>query len=218
MGFAALNPSLYEGESLHCDRSARNDPTRAAAQVGSPTGRIVTHHSLKEGLLHVYGVETSTGGHTVPQLIEQVLGLEYEHWGKTLKLDDVSNMLQAIKNGVAQLTLVGGTGSRAADAVLIAADPFYGRDIDPPRVQRALERLFPGSGDGLAAPEPDLIGEHHVAEKHTQAFGDLVRALRGDYLAACEKAGMEADVALLERGARALGGGDAGEGDSEAEA
>jgi len=36
MGFAALNPSLYERESLHCDDSVRNSPTWVATQVGPP--------------------------------------------------------------------------------------------------------------------------------------------------------------------------------------
>jgi len=36
MGFAVLNPSLYERESLHCDDSVRNSPTWVATQVGPP--------------------------------------------------------------------------------------------------------------------------------------------------------------------------------------
>ena len=36
MGFAALNPSLYQRESLQCDRSVRNDPARVATWAGSP--------------------------------------------------------------------------------------------------------------------------------------------------------------------------------------
>jgi hypothetical protein len=36
MGFAALNPSLYERELLQWDRSARNGPAWVAAQAGPP--------------------------------------------------------------------------------------------------------------------------------------------------------------------------------------
>jgi tetratricopeptide (TPR) repeat protein len=60
--------------------------------------------------------------------------------------------------------------------------------------------------EGLALVTP-------FAERHPQAFGDLVRGLGQDYIQACEKAGWEPDAALLERAARALGvdggGGDA---------
>jgi hypothetical protein len=75
-----------------------------------------------------------------------------------------------------------GLGSPEAGAALIAADPFYqsARDIDPPRVQRALERLFPGSGDGSAALEPDLIGERHVAEVATGALVDVCLSWAGE--------------------------------------
>jgi len=33
---AWLNPSLYQRESLQCDRSVRNDPARVATWAGSP--------------------------------------------------------------------------------------------------------------------------------------------------------------------------------------
>jgi hypothetical protein len=36
MGFAALNPSLYERESLQCDRSVRNGPAQVATWAGPP--------------------------------------------------------------------------------------------------------------------------------------------------------------------------------------
>src|SRR5262249_49403887 len=96
---------------------SRLSPDGAAGQL-PPSGALV--QAIESGddydrplalqmaaLLHVYGVETGAGGHTVPRLIDRILGLEYEHWDKTLKLDDGSNMRQAIKNGIAQLTLVG---------------------------------------------------------------------------------------------------------------
>ena len=45
------------------------------------------------------------------------------------------------------------------------------------------------------------------AERHAAAFGGLVLALCQDYLTACDKAGIDPDMALLERVARALGAG-----------
>src|ERR1700733_13424381 len=63
-----LNPSLYEQESLHCDRSERNDPARAAARAGSPTGRIVTHRS-REGLLFV--ARSPVGSSSRPEWLKE---------------------------------------------------------------------------------------------------------------------------------------------------
>jgi hypothetical protein len=36
MGFAPLNPSLYQRELIDCDGSERNGPARAAARAGPP--------------------------------------------------------------------------------------------------------------------------------------------------------------------------------------
>jgi hypothetical protein len=56
------------------------------------------------------------------------------------------------------------------------------------------------AGEGLAAIVP-------FAERHAQAFVGLARTLGQIYRTACENAGIEPDMALLERGARALGAG-----------
>ena len=68
-------------------------------------------------------------------------------------------------------------------------------------------------GDAAAVARDGLAAIMPFAERHAQAFGDLARALAQIYLTACEKAGIEPDVALLERVGRALGGGDAVEED-----
>jgi hypothetical protein len=128
-------------------------------------------------LLHAYGVDAGPGGHTVARLLDLVLGLEYEHWGKILKLYQPGNLRpnlgEAVRHGVAQLTLVDGVAT--ADAALIGADPFYraATDINVPDVQRVLERLFPRADGGIAPLEPDLIGEHHVAEVTDAALLDV---------------------------------------------
>jgi hypothetical protein len=64
---------------------------------------------------------------------------------------------------------------------------------------RAAER----HGDAAAVAREGLTAIVPFAERHTRAFGDLARALSQDYLAACEKAGTEPDMALLGRVARA---------------
>jgi len=45
-GFASLNPSLYERESLHWDRSVRNGPAPGGHPGRAADRRIVTHRSL----------------------------------------------------------------------------------------------------------------------------------------------------------------------------
>ncbi len=92
------------------------------------------------------------------------------------------NLSQAIRRGVAQLTLIDGVDTRAIGAALISGDPFYreATDINVSDVQRALGLLFPGAGDGLSALEPDLIGEHHVAEVTNAGLLDVSLAWAGD--------------------------------------
>ena len=65
---------------------------------------------------------------------------------------------------------------------MIERDPLFrnARDIDVPRVRRALSLIFPGESDGLAGLEPDLIGEHHVADVATDALVDACIAWSGD--------------------------------------
>jgi tetratricopeptide (TPR) repeat protein len=115
-------------------------------------------------LLHVHGVDTERR-HGMAHLLDLILGLEYEHWDKALKIADQPIWQAAVKNGVARVTLVGGVDSERA-AALIAGDPLFreARDIDVPSARRMLSLIFPGADGGLDALEPDLIGEHHVLE------------------------------------------------------
>ena len=119
-------------------------------------------------LLHVAGVDAE--GHPgVAGLLNKVLGLEYEYWDKALQIGGQPNWQAAVKNGVAQVTLVGAVESAQGAAELIKRDPLFdtARDIDVPRVRHKLSLILPGENDGLAALEPDLIGEHHVLEVMT---------------------------------------------------
>ena len=125
-------------------------------------------------LLHVAGVEASGGERKTAGLLSRILGLEYEYWDKTLGIAEQPNWQHAIKNGVACATLVGGVESAERAEGLIALDPFFDavRDIDRPRALDALRRLFPAENGGLAALEPDLIGEHHVLSVLSESLVD----------------------------------------------
>jgi hypothetical protein len=126
-------------------------------------------------LLHVAGVDAD-GRQGVAGLLNRILGLEYEYWDKALQIGGQSNWQTAVKNGVAQVTLVGAVDNSQAAAELIGRDPLFrdANDIDVPRVCHKLSLIFPGEINGLAVLEPDLIGEHHVLEVLTS--GALVDA------------------------------------------
>src|SRR5262249_7722830 len=100
---------------------------------------------------------------------------------KALRIAEQPNWQAAIKNGVAQATLAGQVESREATEALVGRDPLFqkARDIDVPRVSRALSLIFPGDNDGLAGLEPHPIGEHDVAEVPTNALVDACLAWAG---------------------------------------
>jgi hypothetical protein len=114
-------------------------------------------------LLNVAGVDPTEGA-GIATLLDKILGLEYEPWDKVLNFGQHSNFRTAVKNGVAQVTLVGSVDNRQAAEALMSRDPLYrsARDIDVLRVSGALASIFPGENDGLVGLEPDLIGERHV--------------------------------------------------------
>jgi tetratricopeptide (TPR) repeat protein len=133
-------------------------------------------------LLHVAGVDVAEDRSGMAGLLDKILGLEKDHWDKALRIREQPNWQTAIKNGVAQVTLVGHTENAPAAEALIERDPLFrnAKDIDVPRVRHRLSLIFPGESDGLAGLEPDLIGEHHVADVATDALVDACIAWSGD--------------------------------------
>jgi tetratricopeptide (TPR) repeat protein len=72
----------------------------------------------------------------------------------------------------------------------------------------ALNQVFVGlerHADAAAVTHEGLLVIAPFVESHPQGFGNRARALGRDYIAACEKARIEPDTALLERVARMLG-------------
>jgi tetratricopeptide (TPR) repeat protein len=121
-------------------------------------------------LLQAFGVDID-GHHSMARLLDRVLGLEYEHWDKALKITGQPGLQKALKMGIAQTTLVGGAdNAEAAQALIGRNDLLRARDVD--EVMTRLSSILPDLNDGLAALEPDLIGEHHVLEVVTDALVD----------------------------------------------
>jgi hypothetical protein len=55
-------------------------------------------------LLHVAGVDVAEGRRGMANLLEKILELEHGHWLKVLRITQKTGGLQAVKNGVAQVT------------------------------------------------------------------------------------------------------------------
>jgi tetratricopeptide (TPR) repeat protein len=133
-------------------------------------------------LLHVAGVDAEEGRQDMAGLLDRILGLEYDHWDKTLNIARQANWQAATKNSVAQVTLVGHVDSPQTAEALIRRDPLFkdAKDIDVPRAYDFLSRIFPGENDGLTGLEPDLIGEHHVTNVITDALVNACLDWAGD--------------------------------------
>jgi tetratricopeptide (TPR) repeat protein len=133
-------------------------------------------------LLHVAGADPAGEQQKIAGLLERILGLEYDYWDKALKITGQPNWQQAIRNGVAQVTLLGGIGGAERSQALIERDPLFqqARDIDSPRVLDALTRLFPAENGGLVALEPDLVGEHHILTTLSDALVNSAMVFAGD--------------------------------------
>jgi hypothetical protein len=151
-------------------------------------------------LLHVAGVDVGEDRRGMASLLDRILGLEYQHWDNALGIREQPNWQAAIKNGVTQVTLVGRADSAPAAEALIERDPLFrnARDIDVPRVRHVLSLMFPGENDGLVGPEPDLIGEHHVADVATDALVDACIAWAGE-----DSTQLQYILTVLNRGTRA---------------
>jgi hypothetical protein len=97
--------------------------------------------------------------------LNAVLGLERRHWEKLCGALD-GDTRRDMERGAAQVTLVGGTPSQEVSERLLMEDDFYkGRRcarVDVAAPIGNLARVYLRGG-GLAAIEPDLLGEHHAA-------------------------------------------------------
>jgi hypothetical protein len=103
-------------------RDALGAPGRASREPAAELIRALETESNYDrplavqiaALLHVAGADAAEGRQGMAGLLAKILGLEYEHWEKTLSLGGEANWQAAIKHGVAQVTLAGGVAS--ADA------------------------------------------------------------------------------------------------------
>jgi tetratricopeptide (TPR) repeat protein len=130
-----------------------------------------------EALLWLRGAAPAAHECGIPKMLDRIVGLEREHWKKVT--DGVG--MDALDRAVAQVTIVQGVDNRAQAIDLLKADSvFFGvrTPYEAGNVVNELAKLYGADGggaetgeapgrrsDGLAPLEPDLIGEHLVAEK-----------------------------------------------------
>ncbi|MBF0161012.1 MAG: tetratricopeptide repeat protein [Magnetococcales bacterium] len=115
-------------------------------------------------LASLRGQDVSLGA---DDLLELTLSHERDYWSKCgmeAGLDE--RMVDGIAQAVLQFTLVGGVGSDKGAKALIKRTPQT-RDWTPAQqleLFKLLRRLYPQENGGIAPLEPDLLGEHCVAQ------------------------------------------------------
>jgi tetratricopeptide (TPR) repeat protein len=164
---AGLFPPLQQGP-LPGDRRAR---LAEGAAFARPLALQM------EALLSLAG----SAGEEVADLLESVLALERRHWRKVIDgLAPGDRREAAMRRGISQITALGGTTDRPGTERLLAADSHFGTRarVDLPVAE--LRRLYASGAEGVAALEPDLIGEHELLLSGDEALLDACR----DWIAA----------------------------------
>lgn len=126
-----------------------------------------------EALLSLAG----EGGEEIADLLESVLALERRHWRRVdATLAEGSDREAAMRRGLGQVTAVGGVGTRRDATRLLSADAHFGTRAPADLPLRDLVRLYAAGRDGIAALEPDLIGEHEILMSGDEDMVDACRA------------------------------------------
>lgn len=134
-------------------------------------------------LLTAWGYDPAAGGSDISDLLSKIVGLEREHWDRVSKLGDGDrNAREALGRAVALATLAQGIGGREAALDLLARDARLAqmKDIDAPRLHDMAAKLYPREDGGIGALEPDLLGEHLVAQVLDDALCDLALDAAGE--------------------------------------
>jgi tetratricopeptide (TPR) repeat protein len=114
-------------------------------------------------LLHLQGETPDTS--SIAALLGGMLGVERRYWKAALGEDFTEPRHLAIKRGAMQTTLSGEVSRAEAEALLLQ-DTFFKREVpaDAAEPLADLERVLGDGAGKLMAVEPDLIGEHLIAE------------------------------------------------------
>ncbi|MEM9764503.1 MAG: tetratricopeptide repeat protein, partial [Pseudomonadota bacterium] len=111
-----------------------------------------------EALLSLVG----QGADDIAELLKAILGLERAHWRRVI--DGLSDTREEeMRRGLSQVTLVAGVETRRAAERLLSSDTDFGDRAPAALPLRELTRCYGAGRSGIAALEPDLIGEHEVA-------------------------------------------------------
>ncbi len=116
-----------------------------------------------EAILHLYGEAPDGSRLSIDKLLDRVLGLETTGWARRLKIEGERQRRRRVARGVCQTTLAVRIDHRdQAIELLKRAEQCSDEVADD--IHNELHILYGKPGGGLLPLEPDLIGEHHVAQ------------------------------------------------------
>ncbi|MEM7677341.1 MAG: helix-turn-helix domain-containing protein, partial [Myxococcota bacterium] len=98
-------------------------------------------------------------------LLDGILELEYAHWSKTIPEMNETREFD-VRRGLAQITSINGITPADSAVGLLLNDRHYSARKAPEDVRSPisdLQYLYSDANGGIAALEPDLVGEHQVA-------------------------------------------------------
>jgi hypothetical protein len=113
-------------------------------------------------LLQLKGIDSLM---STPELLDNILALEHGYWQRVLERDIIAS--NCMDRMVSQVTMVDGTGDQANARSLLSADVAYPPATLIPFERRlgAITALYGDAAGGIEPLEPDLLGEHHVAQR-----------------------------------------------------
>ena len=159
-----------------------------------------------EALLSLVG----EGAEDIAELLKGILGLERAHWRRVIEgLSDGRE--KAMRRGLSQVTLVAGVETRRAAERLFSADTHFGERPPSDLPLDELSRLYASGKSGIAALEPDLVGEHEVASLGDERLVDACLAWIASLPAPDRSPRRRALLTVLQRATRAEHGEEAEE-------
>jgi hypothetical protein len=147
-------------------------------------------------------------GAEIADLLESILLLKRRHWRRVIVgLADGDRRERAMRRGLSQVTALGGIAEARGLKALLAADSYFGKRATVDLPLDELRRLYGKGQDGVAALEPDLIGEHELLLSGDEELLDACRIWIDGLPEADRSPRRRLLFTVLQRAARAEHGG-----------
>ena len=124
-----------------------------------------------EALLHLYGQAPGDARVGIDTLLHLALELEKHNWTKRLTLGDDNVRFRRVERGVCRTTLVTHVDTKKDACSLLRTQETYS-DEAIELLHDDLHVLYGTQNGGLLPLEPDLIGEHLIAENEDKKVVD----------------------------------------------